>query len=814
MKHLHNYQPRLYRLISLLPVILLLLFASEAVSVDEPPKPFIGINHQLVKELPAVDDAPAAKAGIRITSVQKNTPAFRAGLSAGDIIIGVDGFMFDIEPDSIPTRFTEILYNLHPGDPLPMTLLHLEITNRLLVDEDEGDPKEYIIDPVKFTDNLPDGSTLNFTTHRAWIVKKLTVILGVRSEVKLPPIADIETTDLGRLLTLAGAEQPEWESWVDETVDRYKLTEDYHDLRERLRRIEAGDDGYRLPAMAAIHCDPAFLETYGRHFTDGLMRGVEQKSDCSPAWLMSSVYVTGNEIHFDIPEFEPLSNEADETGFKTWFETEMTFLNRQLENLYSFMTPDDRSFLMDHRFELSDAMSEGIYISSDENPERLEHNLRTIELGSRIDLDSLYMTARLIMQFLLETEDRVFSWMEKHPESKFIETRWGKIGFGRTGHDRWDKADFKFIYDPAGDDFYADGTGVAGSFEQPIAWIIDREGNDAYQSTVDGAQGSGLPGVGILIDRSGDDSYIGLRWTQGTGFMGVGILMDEVGDDNYHGTEYIQGAGLFGLGILADIDGNDRYNGTVHAQGVGFTNGLGMLIDYAGDDNGYCTGKYPTNYGDPGIFDAWAQGCGMGFRGIASGGIGVVIDADGEDRWEAGNFSQGGGYYYGFGIFRAGGDGNDTYIGSRYGQGFCAHQAAGLFIEDGGDDFYTTRQGVVTGLAWDECVTIFIDEGGDDYYNGGTGFSLGASAHNSFCLFLDRSGRDEYNYKPGPARAGGNKYHGGSSFSLFVDLGDDQDIYSCDRVQNDVEIVRPEFGVFRDGKGEPLMPFERPEKDE
>lgn len=99
--------------------------------------------------------------------------------------------------------------------------------------------------------------------------------------------------------------------------------------------------------------------------------------------------------------------------------------------------------------------------------------------------------------------------------------------------------------------------------------------------------------------------------------------------------------GKIGFGTTGD----DTYNGTKHAQGAGFTEGLGVLYDASGNDYGFATGKYPTNYGDPGIFDAWSQGVGMGFRNIASGGIGMVVSGGGDNAWEGGsdtfNFDRG-----------------------------------------------------------------------------------------------------------------------------------------------------------------------------
>ena len=114
----------------------------------------------------------------------------------------------------------------------------------------------------------------------------------------------------------------------------------------------------------------------------------------------------------------------------------------------------------------------------------------------------------------------------------------------------------------------------------------------------------------------------------------------------------------------------------------------------------------------------------MGLRGIASGGIAFMLDNKGKDRYEAGHFSQGGGYYFGWGILINKGDEDDLYIGSRYNQGFTAHQAAGYFYEQGGNDIYRSYS-VSLGMAWDQSVVVFIDEKGDDKFNtSGTAYAV------------------------------------------------------------------------------------------
>ena len=276
------------------------------------------------------------------------------------------------------------------------------------------------------------------------------------------------------------------------------------------------------------------------------------------------------------------------------------------------------------------------------------------------------------------------------------------------------------------------------------------------------------------MDVAGDDRYVAGNWAQGVGVAGVGLLLDLGGDDDYRASRFGQGFGLWGLGLLVEAGGQDAYDGLGFVQGVGLPGGIGLLHDRAGDDRYHAKGGTPTGYGTPGVFDGWSQGCGFGFRGLQSGGLGVLSDDDGRDRRIAGNFSQGGGYWFGWGILHDAGHDDDVHVGSRYDQGFSAHQAVGTFFDDGGDDRYQTENAVIAGLAWDESVSAFVDGGGDDTYRAG-GFSVGASAHNSVSIFIEASGSDTYDGAE-LGRAGGNDYHGGTSLSLVLELGFGRDV--------------------------------------
>lgn len=782
------------------------IIASNA-DAPAPETGFMGIAYTIQTQIPPIEGHPWIHSGVLVSNVLDDTPAERAGLQETDIIVAIENVLFDDDSEEVEAIFQSVLEQCQPGDTISLKIIRTVINKYLTANEQEYDPDTFLNAPRSLIRRLHGDVQLKLEVNQYRIVKDVTLILGRRTDGQLPAPPEIYETDLDGVF-----HRPEWEKWVNELVDQYGIEAEYEDLRQRLKNLHGSDDGFRLPLISAIHRDPFITEAAATLLSEAFLQA-SHLSDLDLSEIL--LYKTGKKQVWEPVKHQKLDTSTDKEGFRSWFINNMTPLVNDLMAVYDVFSDDEKQFILEHRFGVLDAFSNHIYLDRDEDTDRYQNNRTLIELGGRIDLAVLYEASDALLHFALSTYREVFAWTENNPEVRTLDTPWGKIGFGTPGNDWWRNSDIQFIYDPAGDDLYTDGAGVASCFDRPVAWIFDLEGDDAYQSTATyGAQGSAMPGFALLYDKSGNDTYIGQRLSQGTGYMGIGILYDHQGDDRYYGSEFVQGFGLFGLGLLIDNSGNDYYHANLHAQGVGLTHGLGVLYDGGGDDRGFATGNFPTTYGDPGIFEAWSQGVGMGFRNIASGGIGMMVTGGGNNHWESGNFGQGGGYYYGLGVFRAGGAGNDTYIGSRYAQGFSAHQAIGAFIEDGGDDRYLTRHMASIGLAWDESVSLFIDRGGNDYYDGGSSFSIGASAHNSFAIFIDQGGEDTFIHNAGPGRAGGNSYHGGHSFSLFVSQGEEKNHYSSDRVENDVEMFWPDFGFFRDGKAIPQVDDAPEEKEQ
>src|SRR5207245_1055507 len=197
--------------------------------------------------------------------------------------------------------------------------------------------------------------------------------------------------------------------------------------------------------------------------------------------------------------------------------------------------------------------------------------------------------------------------------------------------------------------------------------------------------------------------------------------------------QYAQGAAAWGIALHIDYDGDDTYDARLLSQAVGLPGGAGWLLNGTGNDSYYSKGERPTTYGNAGIFDSFSQAFGVGFRGMQSGGVALLYDGGGKDRYEAGNFSQGGGYYFGIGMLRDSGKENDIYIGSQYNQGFC--------------------------------------------------------------LFLDLGGRNHFSYAMPQGFAGPNDYHGGTSFSLFITADDKGSSYSSKMRSSEIRL-NGEYGIF------------------
>jgi len=338
--------------------------------------------------------------------------------------------------------------------------------------------------------------------------------------------------------------------------------------------------------------------------------------------------------------------------------------------------------------------------------------------------------------------------------------------------------------------------------DHPVAIVIDLGGNDVYGDGESVSCGAGFFGVGILWDHGdGDDTYHSGHVSQGCGLFGTGVLIDEGGSDEYRCRDAGQGAGAWGVGLLLDRgEGNDTFHADIFGQGFAYVGGLGLLHDAAGNDV-YDAGGVHKHY--PLFNDRYqslSQGFSIGMRPHASGGVGLLVDDSGNDRYLCDIYGQGAAYWFSYGAL-IDSDGNDTYNLGQYGQGGGIHLATGCLIDLKGQDLYYDMHGVGTGGAHDFAVGLLVDREGDDYY-AGSGGTMGGALTNSFALLLDAAGNDGYSAVKGDfVEGGGRPARGMGSIGLLVDLGG-LDMHGT-REFNDSARTKEEYGAQVDRPAPP-----------
>jgi hypothetical protein len=255
------------------------------------------------------------------------------------------------------------------------------------------------------------------------------------------------------------------------------------------------------------------------------------------------------------------------------------------------------------------------------------------------------------------------------------------------------------------------------------------------------------------------------------------MLLDRSGKDRYEMDRVGQGAATFGIGILADFKGDDEYRCFSMAQGFGAVRGCGALIDHEGDDRYDADDtdiRYPSPQ-DPKHNTSLAQGCAFGRRAhpgdghSLAGGVGLLVDGKGKDRYHCGVFGQGVSYWYGLGMLVDCAD-DDTYEAVWYGQASAAHYGVGVLCDLGGNDRYTGKLTMTQGAAHDYSIAWLHDVSGNDTYES-PGNCMGFALYNSIGILWDEAGDDVYKTPGAGLGQAGESRPAGLCLGLFVDEG-------------------------------------------
>lgn len=365
-------------------------------------------------------------------------------------------------------------------------------------------------------------------------------------------------------------------------------------------------------------------------------------------------------------------------------------------------------------------------------------------VGERQNLDALASAA---VWLLSAVEHSLGALRQAKPDEITGEwqTPMGRIKVTGTGDDTHTGA-YLLLIDLGGNDTYQDVARPVSPADVSI--VIDLYGDDTVKWDKVQGPGAGLLGTGVWLDLAGNDQYQGQQLGLGVGLLGTGLFWDAGGNDTYHAQALTQGVGQYGIGAFFDDHGDDHYRAALHAQGYGGPGGIGMLIDQEGNDVYACDNVFP----DPNTkratrhletrYLSMCQGYGFGLRADISGGIGLLMDRNGNDSYVSDIFAQGAAYWFGFGAL-IDAQGDDRYQAYEHAQGDGLHLSAGLLADWGGNDSYSGHEHV-QGVGMDRSVGILYEDAGDDSYSArresqGAGLkSLGVG------LLIEKTGNDSY----------------------------------------------------------------------
>ena len=606
---------------------------------------------------------------------------------------------------------------------------------------------------------------------------------------------------------LDASDLPKEDSLLHHILRRHQKLEDYSAVVEEMRERAAQAvstavkgktyNPFRLQEVNTVLHQPLDLPLVSYRLTSALRRNFI-KGRLRAGGLISTAV---QELDYKVAEPTPVKKTADLDTVLDRLLKALGNAQRARDEALQKLTLDERNLLEKG---LRDLMVDSLQprdwanskISKDQ-PSITEF----LSIALKVDVQklltaSLNIAREIPMEVLLEWKQNLdqFSlfregWIiEEVGDVTHVYTEHGLMIVGGT-EDHVYNQDALLIVDLGGNDRYLNGAG-ASRVGHPFSMVIDFSGDDVYIAGEDYAQGAGFLGGGFLIDLGGNDRYLSKNFGQGAGMLGVGMLIDTSGNDEYRCHAFCQGAGFLGIGLIAESGGNDQYSAAVYSQGFGFIRGMGLILEAEGSDRFMAGGVYP-DHREPGkAYLSMSQGFGYGLRpwgtlAGASGGIGILDDAKGNDTYLGDYFSQGAGYWYSIGILNDS-EGNDLYAAGRYSQGAGVHLAAGILNDAGGDDHYLARYGVSQGCGHDLSVGFLLDYGGDDRYIGGT-LSQGAGNGNGFGILGDTGGNDEYFLREqGQGHGNPEEFRALDSFGILFDTGGGEDRYSLGGLNNKV----------------------------
>ncbi len=248
----------------------------------------------------------------------------------------------------------------------------------------------------------------------------------------------------------------------------------------------------------------------------------------------------------------------------------------------------------------------------------------------------------------------------------------------------------------------------------------------------DGAQFRELPaaifGVQVVFACGRGNTFLSTGEGGGAAHSGVSLIHCGRGGNRFDGRSFCQGAADAGVAIVAVRGSGNVFLCDERAQGYGGPGGFGAIVGLKGGDSFEARvdpiGR-PAQDHDPESSISLAQGVGAGFRSPERpeddlpGGIGLVVEGGGKNRFKCGIFGQGAGYLFGVGAVVVNGP-NNIFHGDWYCQGAAAHMAAGCLLDRGGAGEFRLELNHGQGAGNDRSIGLLHTAGRGSRFLGGS----------------------------------------------------------------------------------------------
>jgi hypothetical protein len=306
----------------------------------------------------------------------------------------------------------------------------------------------------------------------------------------------------------------------------------------------------------------------------------------------------------------------------------------------------------------------------------------------------------------------------------------------------------------------------------------------------DGTLAEGFGGDVVAVVGASPEERVVLGGRGRTEYAGRAALVIDLGGDDVYARAAVVDTDDLLASVVLDLRGDDAYEGeSAHARG-----GVAILCDAAGKDR-YVSGRHAQGSAVLGFAllldvagnDTYAlEDYGQGH---ATAGVGLLYDLAGDDSYEAWAFAQGGGIASGLAAL-VDGDGDDAYVADGH--------WPDVYGNSGPESFHGASQGYSTGHRPNVAggLGVLLDLGrGEDRYRSGN-FSQGGGYYFSLGLMYDGGGDDEnagYRYSQG--------FGVHQAVGVRWDAGGD-DVYRCRSVAHAGMAWDEGVGWFLDDAGD------------